>query len=368
MNHENFRINFAMVGSGPVAEYHLDTLKKNKFASPCGIYTRNRTRADELTKKFKIKQYENFEELISDEHVEAVDICNANRDHFPTAQKVLVSNKNIIVEKPVAFRSREVFDLKQCAKKNNLIASAVLQKRYNKILDNLNCLIQGELGKVLFTQSFIYMPRSENYYKRLEKSSNDYAGGGVLIYQAIHDIDLLILLFGKVEGVSAMKDNLHHKIDVEDTCSALLKHENGVNSYVHASTIPCLPAFNVHILVGPEKFIIFDDMKLVLFPNKYFTSWQRHWRCSGKLDHLWLRLTKLGGAGSLVGFIAKFYNCLSYGTYGIKKYGPRAPGSYKDVLDDFVMKLTAKKKEETRTSIASTIETHRVLEKIYNVC
>ncbi len=358
-------INFAFIGSGPVAEYHLQVIKKNRLASPYGIYTRNKERAVELSKKFKLRQFNSMEKLLEDRNIKAIDICNANADHFPTAKKALINGKHVIIEKPVAFRKKDILDLSDYAEANGLTACAVFQKRYNEILTVVKEKLHNRLGEVLFSHSYIYMPRSKNYYKRPEKSTHDYAGGGVMIYQAIHDIDLLISLFGDVDDILSVKSNLYHRIDVEDTCLAILTFGNGMTSFLHASTMPHLPAYNCHIFVGPRDFLVFDDMKLSMFPNRYFPFWQRYRRDSNRLDYLFLHLSKRKNIKNVIRFLLLFFNYISFKLKGIKKYGPLTPGSYNHIVDEFIMKLTSPKHGRTTTSLSSTVETHRVIEEIY---
>jgi predicted dehydrogenase len=358
------KISISVAGSGPVAEYHLKILQNNKRTHPCGIYSNNIERVKYLARRYKLKQYGSLDELLADKKNDAVDICNANYKHYQTAKLALNAGKHVVIEKPVVFRSFEIADLIHLATTMKKSANAVFQKRYNRTKFIVENFIESQLDEILFSQTFVSMPRSREYYLRPEKSMHEVAGGGVLIYQAIHDLDLLLNLFGVVEQVLPITTNFFHKIDVEDTCFALLKFKSGVVSYLHASTIPGLPAINLHILYGRSKFIIFNNERVGVFPNRYLLSWQKYWKELNALDRLWLRFCRVGKVESFAWIKSYVSNIFKRQLTGIKYYGPFVPGSYCDVIEDFVTHIM-RPSTSCITSLESTVEIHRIVEEIY---
>lgn len=357
-------ISVAVAGSGPVAEYHLKRLQINHRTRPCGIFSHNRKRVDKLVRDFKVKPYGSMDEMVRDVDVDAVDICNGNHNHFRTAKIALNAGKHVIVEKPVAFRSGEIAELVDIASSRGQTACAVLQKRYNKTLQIVRDFIQSQEEKILYTQSFIYLPRNRKYYHRPEKSTIELAGGGALIYQAIHDLDLLIWMFGGVETVLPLCTNFYHSIDVEDTCFALLKFKCGTVSYLHTSTIPSLPLTGLHIFCARNRFMVFDNVRVGIFPNIYLNKWQKYWRDSGRLEQIWFRLSRIACFEKFFHPMFDNYREFQKRLIGIRYFGPYAPGSYSNVVDNFIDEIQ-EISGKCITSLSSTIETHRIVEKIY---
>lgn len=333
-------IKFAVIGSGPMAEHHLQALQSGQDTPPVGIFSRNRQRARLLADRFRIKVFDSLEQAISDPETHAVDICNANADHYPAARASLAGGKHVLIEKPVAMKTEEIEDLIQVAKARGLIACAVFQKRFNRTIQRVKELIHRRLHGVLFSHSLVHMPRSEGYYDDPQKRTQELAGGGVLIYQAIHDLDLLIQLFGPIEKVTGFRENLHHKIEVEDTVHLLLKFRNGPTSYLHASTAPQFPAGSVHLLYGGSRFLVFDHERAEVFPRRVWRRWEMLWHLSGAAARFRRTiLRRITGASSVA-------------------------GTYSDVLADFHAAISDRSVQPV-TSLETTLETHRVIECFY---
>lgn len=333
-------IPFAVIGSGPVAEHHLSVLQANGDTPPVGIFTRNHDRGRFLADRFRIRLFDSLEELLADHQVLAVDICNANIDHFRTAQAALSGGKHTLVEKPVALKTSEIAELIQLAASRNLTACAVFQKRFNRTTCMARNLIEDGLDGVLCSHSFVHMPRGHGYYRRPEKASWEVAGGGVLIYQAIHDLDLLIQLFGAVKEIVGFRENFYHDTEVEDTCLMLLKFGNGPVAYLQASTAPYFSPTAIHVVYGKSRFLVFDNQRIGVYSRRYSHSWPVFWKISSWADRLRRGIGKLTGKASL------------------------GAGTYSDVLRDFLAGIL-EPSVKPKTSIETTLETHRVIEAFY---
>ncbi len=334
------QIPFAVVGSGPVAEHHLGVLQRSGATPPVGLYTRHRERGQLLAERFRVRRFDSLDALLADEAVRAVDVCNANADHFPVAMAALAAGKHVLVEKPVALGVRDLEALAGQAAARRLVACAVFPKRFNRTTRLVGELLRGGLEGPLVAHSVVHMPRPDGYYRRPEKASRAVAGGGVLVYQAIHDLDLLIQLFGPVKDVLGFRENLYHPTEVEDTCLVLLRFTKGPLAYLEASTAPHFPPRVRHAIHGQRRFVVFDDRRVGVYSPRSGAAWPLLWTVSGLTARL-RRVAARLGAGA-----------------------PAGPGGYADVLADFRAGIL-NPSWTPLTSLDTTLETHRVIEAFY---
>lgn len=329
-------IPFAVVGSGPVAELHLGVLQRSGTTPPVGLYTRHRERGRLLADRFRIRLFDSLEALLADGAVRAVDVCNANADHFPVAMAALAAGKHTLVEKPVALTARDLEALARRAAAGKLVACAVFPKRFNRTTRIVGELLLRGLDGPLVAHTVVHMPRRDGYYRRPEKASRAVAGGGVLIYQAIHDLDLLVQLFGPVKDVVGFRENLYHPTEVEDTCLALLRFAKGPLAYLEASTAPHFPPRVRHVIHGRRRFVVFDDRRVGVYSPRSGPAWPLLWTLSGLTGRVRRAVGARGG-----------------------------PGGYADVLADFRAGILNPSWTPT-TSLDTTLEVHRVIEAFYH--
>ncbi|GAG27302.1 unnamed protein product, partial [marine sediment metagenome] len=136
--------------------------------------------------------------MLSRKDIHVVDIATTNDKHYDIALQSLKAGKNVIVEKPVAFTAVQIKKLVDIAKEQGNEICVCLQKRFNESMKILKNKIDAkEFGEFLYGFTKVIVPRPIEYYNE-RRSSIEKAGGGVLLYSAIHDVDLLCCLFGNV--------------------------------------------------------------------------------------------------------------------------------------------------------------------------
>jgi len=356
---------FAVAGSGPVAEFHIKTLQKEKKTRVIGICSGNKPRVDALSKKYDLIQYPSLADMFKDSRIQVVDICNSNNNHYLFARKSLENNRHVLIEKPVAFSSQHVFELSETAFKKKLSAGVIFQKRYNRTLKVAKSLIHDEIGEVRVTQSYVFLPRSADYFARPEKSVKAIAGGGALIYQGIHDLDLLVNLFGCVADISGACQNIYYDMEVEDSCILMLKFQNGVISNFHVSTAPNYPFLSVHIIIGKEKFLMMSNEYVHIFPIAYLLKWQNFIKNITFFDRIWMKLPNFFGGKCLARLRTAICN-RSINKTACKYFGPFQPATYHHVLKDFLEGIF-NPVNQTRASLHTAVETHRIVEKVYEL-
>lgn len=242
-------VKFALIGTGvggTFAARALKSLKEESVAELVSVTSRREERAKNFAKEWGLKSwYTNHFEMLRKEDIDAVIISTPHYLHFPQAIDALDAGYHVLVDKPMAI------DLKQCdemirrARKNGLKLGVLLQNRFDEKVRRVKKLVDdGRLGKLILGEANVKWFRTKEYY---EKSSwrGRWAteGGGSLINQAIHYIDLLIWIMGSPSSLFAHAGAFTHDIEVDDLAVALLKFKNGALGVIQSSTsiYPGLP-------------------------------------------------------------------------------------------------------------------------------
>lgn len=323
----------AILGSGPVAESHLRILSRSKIFEPVVIFGRNSDRVSFLSKKFNLETANSLEDALHRQNVRMVDISTSNDLHYSYALAAIKAGKSVILEKPASFTRKEVETLVCEAEKRNLMILVCFQKRFNKSLKQVKSFLEkAQLGDYIHGETRVFMPRSSQYLRSKWRSMLEYAGGGVLIYQAIHDLDLLCLLFGEVKYIKGEMRNSYHSIEVEDTVHLAMEFKTGGVHHFFASTDPRLPS-------QTETRLVFDKGRLSF--NDFGYKWNRYnepvlmripWSRSSLLHRILVRLCGLGNYRYILG-----------------------------EMEEFVMN----KKLNLTSSLTTAVEVHRVIEEFY---
>ena len=322
---------FVVVGAGAMAEHHLQVLVALADTRPVALVSRHKERADMLAARAGVTRHETLEAAL-DAHpeVDAVDICHANAGHAPAALASIARGKHVLIEKPVAFTAREVEGIARAAAARGVIACAVLPKRFSSGIAAARRTL-ATMRRPLVVRTIVSVPRPASFYARPERGTWALAGGGALLYHGIHDVDVLVTLFGTAEAVAGVLANLGHTIEVEDTCVAALRFPDDVVASFEVSTAPGGPAFVRHTVVGADRMLAFDEFRAVSMPRQR----ERLWPVAWPLDRIAGRLGRR----------------------------PLRAGSYEDVVHDFLAEIHGER--TSRSAVAATVETHRIIEALY---
>ncbi len=230
-------IKTAIVGCGSIASVHsavISSLEDVKLVCCADIKI---DRARELAVSHDARVYADFDEMINVEQVDVLHICTPHYLHMEMAKKAQEKGIAVFTEKPpvISHEQWEEFE-----KLDKTMLGVCFQNRYNASVNYIKELLNsGKTGKVLGARAIVTWSRNESYYVDSGwRGKLETEGGGVLINQSIHTLDLLIYLLGKpcfVEG-SYVNHHLKHCIEVEDTVEAYLKFENGASGVFFASS------------------------------------------------------------------------------------------------------------------------------------
>lgn len=231
-------LSVGILGCGMIAAYHAKAILEIPGLTLKGAFDVNEKSKDELCKTYDIKAYESKEELITSNEVDIICICLPSGFHYSVAIECIENKKHVIVEKPMTFTSTEADDIINKAKENGVYVTVISQLRYSKAVKDLkNAVDNGYLGKITSADIYMKYYRSPEYYASSNwKGTLKMDGGGALMNQGVHGVDLLQYIAGPVKSVQALSKTLCHNIEVEDTVSAVLEFESGALGVIQATT------------------------------------------------------------------------------------------------------------------------------------
>lgn len=285
----------AIIGCGGVARVHAHAINDNTDAQLVATVDIKEERAIRYAEKYGVegcKPYTDYKELLKDPTIDVVHICTPHHLHAPMVIDAVAAGKHVIVEKPVAINVGQAKAMIEAVKKSDRVVGVILQNRYNlasceakKVID------EGKLGKILGARAFVTWYRKEEYYKDSDwKGTWDKEGGGVLIDQAIHTIDLMQWLVGEIDWVKGnIANHFHPYIEVEDVAEGLIQFKNGARGIIYATNFYSYDA-DIILEIHGEKGKVFiekdrarievDDMVYTVEESKEVKEGKSYWGSS----------------------------------------------------------------------------------------
>ncbi len=233
-----------IIGTGAIAHKHALAYRNIGFpVVACHNSTESRGR--EFAAIYDAEFLETAEALCNHPAVDYVDLCTLPNFRLPVVELCARSGKHLLVQKPIATDLATAASMIRLARDAGIQLGVVSQHRFDdSILFLKSAIEQGRLGRILQADAYVKWWRSDEYYSRPIKGSWMGEGGGALINQAIHQVDLLLYLIGPVKEVAgSWQLGSVHSIESEDTVNALLSYGNGATGVLQASTAfwPGLP-------------------------------------------------------------------------------------------------------------------------------
>ena len=239
------RLKTGIIGCGKGAHLHAQALKNVPESLFTAVYSRTYAKAKAFADEYDVKAYSSIEEMALDGGVEAVVICTPHPAHAEVAIKASEAGMHVLVEKPLASSLEDCDAMIRAAKENGVVLGTICQRRFYPASMRLKrALDDGKIGKPVLGTVNMLGWRDEVYYKSDPwRGSWDGEGGGVLVNQAPHQLDLLQWYMGPIDELFGYWANLNHPyIEVEDTALAVIKFKSGAmgNIVVSNSQNPAL--------------------------------------------------------------------------------------------------------------------------------
>lgn len=258
------KLKFAIVGCGMIASYHAKALNEIDGAVLSGAFDADKDALQKFCLNFNIKAFESFDDVLKSDEVDAICICLPSGLHYEFAIKCAKHKKHIVIEKPIALNIEQCDEIISCAEENHIMVTVISQLRYTESVKHLKNAVEKNLfGKITLADISMKFYRDPEYYSSSKwKGTVKMDGGGALMNQGIHGIDLLQYIMGPVKSVQAISKTLFHNIETEDTLVAILEYENGAVGTVQATT-SVYPGYQRKISVcGTEGTVVLCEDKI----------------------------------------------------------------------------------------------------------
>ncbi len=232
-------IGFGIIGCGVIAPTHRDAIAGAPGARLVACCDIVEPKAKEFAEKSGgIRAYRSLEDMLKQDDIQAVCVCTPSGLHAEHAIAAMEAGKHVLCEKPMDIALQKIDAMIDAAKANNVKLSGVFQRRtYPQSKKVREAVRSGKLGKLVLGDCYQKYFRSHDYYASgAWRATWELDGGGALMNQGVHGIDLLLYLMGDVKRLSAYARRLVRNIAVEDTAVAILEFANGAVGVIEGTT------------------------------------------------------------------------------------------------------------------------------------
>lgn len=254
-------VGFAIIGCGLISKFHMEAMREIEEATLVGVYAPRAEQAEKVAAENGVRAYHSLEEIWADGAVKAVSICTPSGTHGELALDALRHGRHVLIEKPMALEREQCCTIIAEADARGLQAGVVSQLRFSPGIRLVKEAVeQGRLGRLISTELDMKYYRDESYFSASTwRGTKKMDGGGALMNQGIHGVDILQYIAGMPSKVFGQYRTLVHDIEVEDTLHALLMYENGALGTVIATT-SVYPGFSRRLtLCGEEGTIVLEE-------------------------------------------------------------------------------------------------------------
>ncbi len=222
--------NISIAGCSKVAHLHAKAIRGIPNARLSGVWSRTNQTAKTFAATYNTIAYSDISDMVTDNNVDLVIVCTAHPFHIQPALEAARAGANVLIEKPMASVLQDCDDIIEACKNNNVRLGVISQRRwYEPVRRVKDAIDMGKIGRPVLATVTMFGWRDKEYYDSGEwRGSWRNEGGGVLVNQSPHQLDILLWYMGEVDEVYGIWRNMNHPyIEVEDTAVAIVKFKSG---------------------------------------------------------------------------------------------------------------------------------------------
>ena len=258
------RWKIGIYGAGMISEVHARALASIENVELVGVYARSEEKARAFADRYHCRAfYGDAQDFFK--AIEVVTVTSPSGFHLEPTEMAANAGVHVICEKPLEISLNRIDQMIKICAENKVTLCGIFPRRFHPVVEVCRqAITSGRLGKITSCSAYIKWWRSQAYYDSgAWRGTWQLDGGGALMNQSIHTIDLLQYLVGDVDFVHALTATLaHENLEVEDHASALLKFKNGALGVIEGST-SCYPGHTAEIQISGSKGSIFlEDHQL----------------------------------------------------------------------------------------------------------
>jgi len=288
-------VGFGIIGCGMIANFHTRAIEDIRGAKLVGCFDMFPAAADRLAEANGCTPYHNLDEMLTNPEIDVVTICTPSGAHMEPAVAAAKAGKHVIVEKPLEITLKRCDKIIEACESNGVVLSTIFPSRFHQSSQLMKQAVdKGRFGSLAMGDSYVKWFRTQEYYDSgAWRGTWALDGGGALMNQAIHSVDLLVWLMGPVASLSANMATLAHKrIQVEDVATATLRFESGALGVIEATTA-AYPGFLKRIeLHGSDGSAVLEEEDITVWDFAKSTARDK------KIREIMSGKTQTGGGAS----------------------------------------------------------------------
>lgn len=249
------KIGVGIIGYGGIAGHHAKVIDNIPSARLVAVADVVQERLDAAKEQYGADGYLDYRDLLARDDIVAVDICTPSGLHGQVGIDAASAGKHIMSEKPIDVNLARADDMIAAAKKNRVKLSVIFQNRFDAAAQEIKRMLDGKrLGDIFLADAYVKWYRTQEYYEEGSKWRGTLAldGGGAIINQSVHYVDLLQWFIGPVASVYGYKATVAHQIEGEDVAVGVVRFRNGAMGVIEGSTA-CHPGFGARIEIHGTK-------------------------------------------------------------------------------------------------------------------
>jgi UDP-N-acetyl-2-amino-2-deoxyglucuronate dehydrogenase len=260
------KLGYGIIGCGVIAPWHARSVKKIADAELIAVCDIIPEKAEKLKTDFEAQYaYTDYRDLLAREDIDVVSICLPSGLHAAIGIEAAKAGKHIMCEKPLDITLENIDSFVRACHENDVKLACIFQRRTSKLWQLVKKTVDdGKIGKMVLASAYLKYFRSQEYYDSAGwRGTWELDGGGALMNQGVHMIDLLRWIMGPVDTLFSFADHLARKIEVEDTCVASIKFKSGAFGTLEGTT-SVTPGMNHRFeLHGETGSILIDGETIV---------------------------------------------------------------------------------------------------------
>ncbi|MCD5390561.1 Gfo/Idh/MocA family oxidoreductase [candidate division NPL-UPA2 bacterium] len=274
-------IGFAVIGCGVIAPWHIRGIQTAKGAKLIAVCDDIEAKARKLADDHHVDWYTDYRKLLKRDDVDVVCLCTPSSLHPDQAIIAAKAGKHIITEKPMAITLKKADAMIKACHDNKVKLAVIFQRRVTEPFKTIKkALDKGSLGKLILGDCYMKYYRSQAYYDSAGwRGTWKYDGGGALMNQGIHIIDLLQWYMGPAAKIYGYAHTLARRIEVEDTSASVLEFKSGAIGVIEGTTSVFPPTI-------PHRVEIHGQKGTIIIEGEGIKLWKVEGRGGKEIDEL----------------------------------------------------------------------------------
>ncbi len=259
-------IGFGIIGCGMIAKFHARAIAEIAGVKLVACYNRTAPKAEALAEEFGGQAYTDLDAMLARDDLQIVTVCSPSGAHMEPTVAAACAGKHVIVEKPLDVTLERCDAMIRACDEAGVKLATIFPSRFHRSSQLLKQAVEaGRFGKLTLGDAYVKWFRTQQYYDSgAWRGTWQFDGGGALMNQAIHSVDLLLWLMGDVVEVSAYTTRLaHERIEVEDVATATLRFKSGALGVIEATTAAYPGTLKKIEIAGSHGMAILEEEDII---------------------------------------------------------------------------------------------------------